>query len=235
MITDMIGELAMKWIINMRVKDYIRNWSNQEIITEYAGVMVNIKIKDTNCLLILNGNHNHDKVLKDVYNVTKDRYLKKKVHEGIFSILYVLEFGINEEFKDSTTYANEYMRIKSEMVEKNTEEQVQEDLASSIKRFDQFNNWLLKCTKITPYPLSKEFYGIASKSYKFQTSMALILPALYKKIYDEKVLGDISFEKAIEMIQKAMLGSFIEDPHYTASSTNSKEIKKLVNSFGKEN
>lgn len=173
--------------------------------------------------------------LKDVYNVTKDRYLKKKVHEGIFSILYVLEFGINEEFKDSTTYANEYMRIKSEMVEKNTEEQVQEDLTSSIKRFDQFNNWLLKCTKITPYPLSKEFYGIASKSYKFQTSMALILPALYKKIYDEKVLGDISFEKAIEMIQKAMLGSFIEDPHYTASSTNSKEIKKLVNSFGKEN
>ena len=173
--------------------------------------------------------------LKEVYNVTKDRYLKKKVHEGIFSILYVLEFGINEEFKDSTTYANEYMRIKSEMVEKNTEEQVQEDLASSIKRFDEFNNWLLKCTKITPYPLSKEFYGIASKSYKFQTSMALILPALYKKIYDEKVLGDISFEKAIEMIQKAMLGSFIEDPHYTASSTNSKEIKKLVNSFGKEN
>lgn len=173
--------------------------------------------------------------LKDVYNVTKDRYLKKKVHEGIFSILYVLEFGINEEFKDSTTYANEYMRIKSEMVEKNTEEQVQEDLASSIKRFDQFNNWLLKCTKITPYPLSKEVYGIASKSYKFQTSMALILPALYKKIYDEKVLGDISFEKAIEMIQKAMLGSFIEDPHYTASSTNSKEIKKLVNSFGKGN
>lgn len=173
--------------------------------------------------------------LKDVYNVTKDRYLKKKVHEGIFSILYVLEFGINEEFKDSTTYANEYMRIKSEMVEKNTEEQVQEDLASSIKRFDQFNNWLLKCTKITPYPLSKEFYGIASKSYKFQTSMALILPALYKKIYDENVLGDISFEKAIEMIQKAMLGSFIEDPHYTASSTNSKEIKKLVNSFGKGN
>ena len=81
----------------------------------------------------------------------------------------------------------------------------------------------------------KEFYGIASKSYKFQTSMALILPALYKKIYDEKVLGDISFEKAIEMIQKAMLGSFIEDPHYTASSTNSKEIKKLVNSFGKGN
>ena len=65
----MIGESAMKWIINMRVKDYIRNWSNQEIITEYAGVMINIKIKDTNCLLILNGNHNHDKVLRLIWEL----------------------------------------------------------------------------------------------------------------------------------------------------------------------
>lgn len=64
MITNMIGELAMKWIINMRVKDYIRNWSNQEIITEYAGVMVNIKIKDTNCLLILSSLKNRGKAHK---------------------------------------------------------------------------------------------------------------------------------------------------------------------------
>ena len=173
--------------------------------------------------------------LKYVYNVTKDRYLKKKVHEGIFSILYVLEYGINEDFKDSTTYANEYMRKKSELVEANTEEQVQDDLRLSIRTFDEFNEWLLKCTRITPYPLSKEFYGIASKSYKFQTSMALILPALYNRIYKEKAVGDITFEKAVEKIQKTMLSSFIEDPNYTASSTNSKEIMKLVNSFGKEN
>lgn len=171
--------------------------------------------------------------LKEVYNVTKDRYLKKKVHEGIFSILYVLEYGINEEFKDSTTYANEYMRIKSELAEKNNEEEVQKDLSASIEKFDGFNKWLLKCTEITPYPISKEFYGIASKSYKFQTSMALILPALYNKIYVEKVVGELTFEKSVEMIQKAMLNSFIEDPNYTASSTNSKEISKLVNSFGK--
>lgn len=175
-----------------------------------------------------------DQPLKEVYNVTKDRYLKKKVHEGIFSILYVLEYGINEEFKDSTTYANEYMRIKSELAEKNDEEVVQKDLNSTIEKFDSFNKWLLECTKITPYPISKEFYGIASKSYKFQTSMALILPALFNKLYVEKVVGDISFEKSVEMIKKAMINSFIEDPNYTASSTNSKEIKKLVNAFGKE-
>ena len=65
--------------------------------------------------------------------------------------------------------------------------------------------------------------------------MALILPALYNRIYKEKAVGDITFEKAVEKIQKTMLSSFIEDPNYTASSTNSKEIMKLVNSFGKEN
>ena len=32
----------MKSIINMQVKDYIRNWSNQEINTEYADVKVYI-------------------------------------------------------------------------------------------------------------------------------------------------------------------------------------------------
>lgn len=175
-----------------------------------------------------------DQPLKGVYNVTKDRYLKKKVHEGIFSILYVLEYGINEEFKDSTTYANEYMRIKSELAEQNNEEEVQKDLNSTIEKFNSFNEWLLECTTITPYPISKEFYGIASKSYKFQTSMALILPALFNKLYVEKVVGDISFEESVEMIKNAMMNSFIEDPNYTASSTNSKEIKNLINAFGKE-
>ena len=61
------------------------------------------------------------------------------------------------------------------------------------------------------------------------------MPALYNRIYKEKAVGDITFEKAVEKIQKTMLSSFIEDPNYTASSTNSKEIMKLVNSFGKEN
>lgn len=37
----------MKSIINMQVKDYIRNWSNQEINTEYADVKVYINIENT--------------------------------------------------------------------------------------------------------------------------------------------------------------------------------------------
>ena len=170
--------------------------------------------------------------LKYVYNVTKDRYLKKKVHEGIFSILYVLEYGINVDFKDSTTYASEYMKIKSELSDSTDEFLIEKDLQNTISLFDNFNEWLLKCTVVTPYPISKEFYGISSKSYKFQTSMALILPALYRKIYMENLLGKIDFETVISMIKEALINSFLEDPKYTASSTNSKEINKLVENFG---
>lgn len=176
-------------------------------------------------------NNSKDK-LALVYNVTKDRFLKKKVHEGIFSILYVLEYGINTDFKDSITYATEYMKMKSEFSNKNDEGKVTGDVNKMIERFSAFNDWLIECTKITPFPLSKELYGIASKSYKFQTSMALIIPALYKKIYLEgNNRENINFESVIKPIQLALSESFIENAEYTASSTNSKEIKKLVDAF----
>lgn len=167
-----------------------------------------------------------------VYNVTKDRFLKKKVHEGIFSILYVLEYGINKDFKDSITYATEYMKMKSEFANENEEKTVNEDVNSMIERFKNFNDWLLKCTSITPYPLSKEIYGISSKSYKFQTSMALIIPALYRKIYLQgEKYSSFSFEKIIGSIQYSLINSFLEKADYSVSSTNSKEIFKLVENF----
>ena len=167
-----------------------------------------------------------------VYNVTKDRFLKKKVHEGIFSILYVLEYGINKDFKDSITYATEYMKMKCDFTNENEEKTVNEDVNSMIDRFKNFNDWLLKCTSITTYPLSKELYGISSKSYKFQTSMALILPALYRKIYLQgEKYSSFSFEKIMGSIQYSLINSFLEKADYSVSSTNSKEIFKLVENF----
>ena len=55
----------MKWMINMKVKDYVRNWSNQEIHTEYKGISADIKIKDTDCVLFLEGDEN----VKDVFRL----------------------------------------------------------------------------------------------------------------------------------------------------------------------
>jgi len=169
--------------------------------------------------------------LSKIYNVTKDRYLKKKVHEGIFTILYVLEFGINVDFKDSTTYATNYMKIKSEYYNTSSEKEVFEDIEKMKKTFKEYNDWLIKCMIITDYPISKEIYGISSKSYKFQTSMALILTSLYKKIYIDNSDINIDFDMVIDRIQNALRQSFLEQNEYTASSTNSKEIKKLVDGF----
>lgn len=174
---------------------------------------------------------NEDAVLSEVYNVTKDRFLKKKVHEGIFSILYVLEYGINESFKDSTTYATEYMKRKSELSSKQCDESVYEDEKRMRLKFCDFNTWLKQFTKYTPYPLSKELYGISSKSYKFQTSMALIIPALYNKIQTNDKWNKLDFDFVYERIRDSLKSSFIENPDYTASSTNSKEIEKFVDDF----
>lgn len=171
-----------------------------------------------------------NETLQKAYNVTKDRYLKKKVHEGLFTILWILEYGINTSFKDSTTYAEEYMKRKSEFCETEPQ-QVEEDLISVRQRFSDFNEWIISCTSVTPYPFSKEIYGISSKSYKFQTSMAMILSALYKKIFILKEVPFKSNPELLEKIKNALLGSFLEDPEYNASSTNSFKIDDFIENF----
>lgn len=53
--------------------------------------------------------------LKISYNVTKDRIQKKKVQEGLFVILSILEKGINEAYEKSLNYAENYMKEKSKL------------------------------------------------------------------------------------------------------------------------
>lgn len=177
-------------------------------------------------------NNSSYKWLKEIYNVTSDRYLKKKVHEGIFCILYVLEYGINKDFKDSTTYAEEYMKKKAELATNNKEvQEINKDVDEMKKRFTDFNNWVKNFTEYTSYPFSRELYGISSKSYKFQTSMALIISALYKKITGNSAWAEKKFDFIAKRIRVVLNSSYLEDPKYTASSTNSKEIAKLVEEF----
>ena len=123
------------------------------------------------------------------------------------------------------------MKKKAEMVAETTETAVREDLENTKELLTGYKKWLLECTKITPYPISKEIYGISSKQYKFSTAIALILTALYRKIYIDKAVKFDSFDSAISAIQECLKNSFIEDISYTASSTNSKEIEKLLNEF----
>ena len=179
---------------------------------------------------ISKGGTEEDKTLCKIFNVTKDRLLKKKVHEGIFSILYVLECGIQSEFKNSTTYATEYMKKKAVLCNESTEALVQEDLRKMSNLFEEYLRWLIQCTAYTLYPISKEFYGISSKQYKFSTAIALVLTALYKKVYiDQK--NNVCFSDVVAKMQSYLLNSFLEDSSYSASSTNSREIEILIESF----
>lgn len=59
----------MKWTVNMKVKDYVRNWGNQDIHTEYAGVIIDINIKDTNCMIFLEGNQNIEDVFRLIWKL----------------------------------------------------------------------------------------------------------------------------------------------------------------------
>lgn len=61
--------------------------------------------------------------------------------------------------------------------------------------------------------------------------MALIIPALYKKIYIDKEVKFSNFDEVKNSIRNLLSTSFLENSEYTASSTNSREIKKLVDSF----
>lgn len=177
-------------------------------------------------------NEDKNSPLRAIYNVTKDRYLKKKVQEGIFTILWILEYGIEENFKDSTTYADEYMKKKAEMYE--TVEgmgKAEEELKIIKERFTCFNDWILDFAVNTKFPFSKELYGISSKRYKFQTSMAMILSAIYRKVFILKETDYTNNSDLLKKTQFLLSESFLEDPQYNASSTNSKEIIKLLKLF----
>lgn len=173
--------------------------------------------------------------LKNAYNITNDRFLKKKVHEGIFTILWVLQYGIQKEFKNSTVYADEYMKQKFEFCKKeyenNNEIEIENQLSAIKNMFNDFNEWLRHWEKITRYPFSKEIYGVSSSSYRFQTSIAMILAAVYRKAYIKKELGTTDFDQISKMLYQELPESFLEDPNYNASSTNSIKIFEFVNNL----
>jgi hypothetical protein len=142
----------------------------------------------------------------------------------MFVILYILEYGINVDFKDSTTYAEEYMKIKAEDEDIHNYNEV-------VEKFKKFNNFILYISENIEYPFSKEIYGVESRNYKFQMSIAMIIAAIFKKEYFKFEINQIQKDDILNRIQNSLLNSYIEDPEYKASTTNSKKIKELVEKF----
>src|SRR5690625_6850141 len=98
----------------------------------------------------------------------------------------ILENGINETYAKSSVYAEEYMKEKSEY-EKSNPDEAYDSFISIKKRFEDFNKVMESIGKRVNYPFSKEIYGIASRSYKFQISIAMILAAIMHKIINNGV------------------------------------------------
>lgn len=163
--------------------------------------------------------------LKQAYNITTDRYLKKKIHESIFAMLYIMEKGINPNFKDSTTYSEEYMKSKAKLFDTLPEEEIQSNLNNVIRWFNLFNEWIIFIMKKVRYPFSKELYGISSRNYKFQMSIAMLLSAVFNKVKD---INKLCNDQLMEMLADALENSYLEDPEYNASSTNSVKMKEFI-------
>lgn len=202
-----------------------------------------------------------DEILKRVYNVTEDRYLKKKIQESIFVILSILEHGIQTKHKKSPEYAESYMREKAEqedylktqyqkidklkLEQQNNEDEIKnltEELSSKeaeykniftqlSKNFNEFNNFIKYIsTKIT-FPFSREIYGVSSRNYKFQVSIAMILAGIMNKAFvANKTLKELKpIDDILSYLEDVLLNSYLEDSSYNASSTNTFEIEKLIN------
>lgn len=184
--------------------------------------------------------------LAQAYAVSKDRFQKKTIHENIFVILSILENGIDQYYindKDvkakamkSPQYAESYMKEKSE----ETDGVVDDSYKETLSLLEGFNNFILSLCKITPFPFSREIYGISSRrGNKFQVSISMILAGIYRKLLESKFNCylfegnefQLSFSKEITRVLNE---SHLEEPDYKASTTNPIEIEKVIKSFNIE-
>jgi len=202
------------------------------------------------------------KTLNTVYNVTEDRFLKKKIHESIFVILSILEHGIQLQHKKSPEYAESYMKEKADLedelkqitkhineieddvnhpnknlidqlrIDKDQKEQeIKTNFYKLKDKFVAFNEFILLISEKVKYPFSRELYGVSSRNYKFQISIAMIMAGVVNKFFNEnKNLSNLKDrDSIINYIENLLLNSYLEDKNYNASSTNVTEMQELIN------
>jgi hypothetical protein len=176
--------------------------------------------------------------LYQAFAVSKDRFLKKTIHENIFVILSIIENGVSQSFINdkgvsakvmkSPQFAESYMKAKSE------------DEQSYLKTqslLDGFTSFISIICELTPFPFSREIYGISSKrGNKFQVSISMVLAGIYKKLFESGfnfgLLEDKGNLSALSNeLERIFNNSHLEDPEYKASTTNPVEIEKVVNAF----
>jgi hypothetical protein len=177
-----------------------------------------------------------DERLINSYGSSSERYKKKKTQESIFVILSILESGIIQEAKKSPAFAESYMKSKHELEKKEIESVVFEELDKTKVLFNNFNKMIMRLADYVECPFSKEIYGVSNRGGKFQVSISMILASIFHDINRSDKL-DIDFiinnkmDEFHELIKVSIFNSYLEDPEYKASTTNTDEIKKLTDSI----
>ena len=178
-------------------------------------------------------NNLKNKDLDKIYNATVDRVQKKKLQESIFVILSILENGVNLKLEKSPEYAEAFMREKKQLA--NNEAEFEKNFENIIFYFNEFNKFISKLGEKIKYPFSKELYGLISRNYKFQISIAMILAAICNIILKKYgTLNKINRDEFLKVISKHLMESYLEDPNYSASSTNPKKIEELLSTINIE-
>ncbi|MCM3330161.1 DUF262 domain-containing protein [Bacillus cereus] len=177
-----------------------------------------------------------ESILAKAYNVTDDRMKKKKLHENIFVILSILEKGIKPELIKSLDYAEAVMKEKSDL-EKENPSDAKANYIHVTHLFEQFNKMIELFAERVEYPFSRELYGVSSRNYKFQISIAMILAGIFHKMFINGVLKVEDLEQEVflndflESIAYSLSTSYLEDVSDNGSSTNSAKMNALINSY----
>lgn len=141
----------------MKVKDYIRNWSDQEIHTVYMDVTIDIIIKDTNYILVLKGNQNIENVFRLVWEILS-------LYDGYFYELISYEVdGIiknSEELMKLTYFKTDTKWYESPLIAR-----AERDLSTEvIEKYDKLRNEGMAHKKMTKSVINS-FYYLKSRDY----------------------------------------------------------------------
>lgn len=114
--------------------------------------------------------------LYKAYNITNTRSKTQKVHQNIFVILSIIECGLNPMFYKSTELADDYMQLKSTQFRAKNE-----NAENAQKKFENFNDFILKIAEEKTYPFSIRLFENKSGSgnYLFRTGVSMFLSAIY--------------------------------------------------------
>nr|WP_302597131.1 DUF262 domain-containing protein [uncultured Cellulosilyticum sp.] len=149
----------------------------------------------------------NDTLVKNVMNISNNRFQNKTIHEEFYVFLSIYEYGIIDEFYSSTNYADKFMEEVS-MLDYATSTSII-NIAKST--FEGFLNFLdhVYCKRGIEYPLSKEIYKkVDKKSYKCQVSILMILTVVYKFIVELGV--DYKNEELSDIIYQSIKKGFLE-------------------------